>query len=162
MTQVYKLAIPVFVLGFIAGAGFWYLFSPAFIDRVVSEELPAGLELTESRSGSFRDVDGAHRGTGTVKVLANAAGGTLLRFTEFEVTNGPGLEVWLVENPDPQRSADVSASRWLSLGPLKGNKGDQTYVVPEGVDMTTWGSVAIWCEQLSVLYSVATLSPAGV
>ena len=97
-----------------------------------------------------------------MKVLANAAGGTLLRFTEFEVTNGPGLEVWLVDIPDPQRSADVSASRWLSLGPLKGNKGDQTYVVPEGVDMATWGSVAIWCEQLSVLYSVATLSPAGV
>jgi hypothetical protein len=162
MMQGYRIAIPVFVLGFIAGAGFWYLFSPAFIDRVVSEELPAGLELVESRAGSFRDVDGAHRGSGTVKVLSNAAGGTLLRFTDFEVTNGPDLEVWLVENPDPRRSADVSASRWLSLGPLKGNKGDQTYVVPEDADMARWGSVVIWCEQFGVLFSVATLSPAGV
>lgn len=162
MTQGYRIAIPVFILGFIAGAGFWYLFSPAFIDRVVSEELPAGFELSESRSGSFRDVDGAHRGAGTVKVLSNAAGGTLLRFTDFEVTNGPDLEVWLVKTPDPQKSADVSASRWLSLGPLKGNKGDQTYVVPDGTNIAEWGSVVIWCEQFSVLFSVATLSPAGV
>jgi hypothetical protein len=162
MTHIYKIAIPVFILGFLAGAGFWYLFSPAFIDRVVSEELPAGFELSESRSGNFRDVDGAHRGSGTVKVLANKAGGTLLRFTDFEVTNGPALEVWLVRDPDPKKSADVSTSQWLSLGPLRGNKGDQTYVIPEGTDMTEWGSVVIWCEQFSVLFSVATLSPAGM
>ncbi|MEM5494221.1 DM13 domain-containing protein [Hoeflea sp. AS16] len=162
MTQVYKIAIPVFLLGFIAGAGFWYLFSPAFIDRVVNEELPAGFELSELRSGNFRDVDGAHRGSGSVKVLSNAAGGTLLRFAEFEVTNGPDLEVWLVKNPDPKKSADVNASQWLSLGPLKGNKGDQTYVLPATADIADWGSVVIWCEQFSVLFSVATLSPAGV
>jgi electron transfer DM13 len=162
MTQVYKIAIPVFLLGFIAGAGFWYLFSPAFIDRVVNEELPAGFELSELRSGNFRDVDGAHRGSGSVKVLSNAAGGTLLRFAEFEVTNGPDLEVWLVKNPDPKKSADVNASQWLSLGPLKGNKGDQTYVLPATADIADWGSVVIWCEQFSVLFSVATLSPACV
>lgn len=161
MTQGYKIAIPVFVLGFLAGAGFWYLFSPSFIDRVVSEELPAGLELTETRNGQFRDVDGAHRGSGMVRVLSNEAGGALLRFTDFEVTNGPDLEVWLVRNPDPKRSADVSASEWVSLGPLRGNKGDQSYVVPEGTDMADWGSVVIWCEQFSVLFSVATLLPAG-
>lgn len=162
MTQIYKIAIPVFILGFLAGAGFWYLFSPVFIDRVVSEELPAGFELSESRSGNFRDVDGAHRGSGTVRVLSNDAGGTLLRFTDFEVTNGPDLEVWLVKDPDPKKSADVSASQWLSLGPLKGNKGDQTYVIPAGADTAQWGSVVIWCEQFSVLFSVATLSPAGM
>ena len=159
MIHSLKIAIPVFILGFLAGAGFWYLLSPAFIDRVVDEQLPAGFELSELRSGQFRNVDGAHRGSGEVKVLVNEAGGALLRFTDFEVTNGPDLEVWLVKDPDPKKSADVSASQWLSLGPLRGNKGDQTYMIPDGTDMVEWGSVVIWCEQFSVLFSVATLSP---
>ena len=158
MTRALKIAIPVFILGFIAGAGFWYLLSPVFIDRVVNEKLPAGFELTESRVGQFRDVDGAHRGSGKAQVLVSDAGAALLRFTDFEVTNGPDLEVWLVADPDPKKSADVSASRWLSLGPLKGNKGDQTYVLPEGVDLSEWGSAVIWCEQFGVLFSVATLT----
>jgi len=162
MTQCLKIAIPVFVLGFLAGAAFWFLFSPAFIDRVVSEELPAGFDLSELRSGDFRDVDGAHRGAGKAQVLVSPAGAALLRFTEFEVTNGPALEVWLVKDRDPKKSADVSASQWLSLGPLRGNKGDQTYVIPEGTDLSEWGSVVIWCEQFSVLFSVATLSEARI
>lgn len=160
MNNFYKYAIPVFVMGFIAGAGFWYLFSPAFIDRVVSEQLPVGFELNESRSGNFRDVDGAHRGSGKVQVLVSQAGAALLRFTDFDVTNGPDLEVWLVKDPNPKKSADVSDSEWLSLGPLRGNKGDQTYVIPKGTDIAKWGSVIIWCEQFSVLFSVATLSEA--
>ena len=154
-----KVAVPVFVIGFLAGAAFWYLFSPLFIDRVVDEPLPAGLTLTEARSASFRDVDGAHRGSGNAQILVSEGGGALLRFSEFEVTNGPDLKVWLVKEPDPVRSADVSASEWLPLGPLKGNKGDQTYVIPEGTDVDAWGSVVIWCEQFGVLFSVATLSP---
>jgi len=159
MTNSYKIAIPVFLFGLIAGAGFWYVLSPSFIDRVVNEQLPAGFELKELRTGNFRDVDGAHRGSGTMKVLVNDAGGALLRFTDFEVTNGPDLEVWLVKDPDPKKSADVSASQWLSLGPLRGNKGDQTYMIPDETDIAEWGSVVIWCEQFSVLFSVATLSP---
>ncbi|MDF1607071.1 DM13 domain-containing protein [Hoeflea sp. YIM 152468] len=153
-----KIAIPVFILGFVAGAACWYAFSPAFIDRIVNEELPAGFALRESRSGEFRDVDGAHRGSGSVKILVSDAGDALLRFTDFEVTNGPDLEVWLVKEPDPRKSADVSASQWLSLGPLRGNKGDQTYVIPAGTDISEWGSTVIWCEQFGVLFSVATLS----
>ena len=160
MFRFLKIAVPVFVVGFVAGAAFWYLASPLFIDRVVNEELPSGFSLTEARAGEFRDADGAHRGSGLAKVLNLDTGGALLRFTDFEVTNGPDLEVWLVENPDPNKSADVIASKWVSLGPLKGNKGDQTYVIPDGTDITEWGSVAIWCEQFGVLFSVATLSPA--
>ncbi|MCY0094681.1 DM13 domain-containing protein [Hoeflea ulvae] len=158
MTRFYRLAIPVFIVGFIAGCVFWYIFSPSFIDRVVNEQLPSGFALTEVRSGQFRNADGAHRGSGSAKVLVSEGGGALLRFTEFEVTNGPDLEVWLVKDPDPKKSSDVNASEWLSLGPLRGNKGDQTYVIPDGTDINAWGSAIIWCEQFSVLFSVATLS----
>ena len=157
MKHFMKIAIPVFVVGFLAGNAFWYLFSPLWIDREVSEALPAELMLTSIRSGEFRDADSTHRGSGKAAILQGAAGTTLLRMTEFQVTNGPDLEVWLVKADDPKSSDDVKASEWISLGALKGNIGDQTYVIPQGTKIEEFGSVVIWCEQFGVLFSPATL-----
>lgn len=158
MGRFLAIAIPVFIVGFLSGAATWYLFSPLLFDEVVSEELPAELMVTEIARGEFRDADRAHQGSGTAQILETATGAHLVRFTDFDVTNGPDLEVWLVAEPDPQSSGDVTQSEWISLGQLKGNVGDQTYVVPEGTDIFAYGSVVIWCEQFSVLFSPATLT----
>ncbi len=157
MIRFLKIAIPVFIIGFASGNAFWYLFSPLWIDNVVSEELPAELMLSELRSGTFRDADSSHHGKGNATILQGAAGTTLLRLTDFEVTNGPDLEVWLVKAADPQSSRDVTQSEWISLGQLKGNIGDQTYIIPAGTDVAEYNSTVIWCEQFGVLFSVASL-----
>ncbi|WP_420861761.1 DM13 domain-containing protein [Algirhabdus cladophorae] len=159
MIRFLKIALPVFILGFVAGNAFWYLASPLWIDNEVSEALPAELMLTKAAEGTFTDADSVHKGQGMASVLVSAAGTQLLRLTDFEVTNGPDLEVWLVTEPSPETSADVKASTWVSLGRLKGNKGDQTYVIPEDVTASDYGSVVIWCEQFGVLFSPATLAP---
>lgn len=159
MFRFLKIAIPVFVVGFLAGNAFWYLFSPLWIDREVSEVLPAELMLTPVTGGTFVDADASHKGQGNAQLLRTGGGTALLRLTEFAVTNGPDLEVWLVKHDDPKSSADVKASEWVSLGQLKGNKGDQTYVVPEDVVLEDYGSVVIWCEQFGVLFSPAMLTP---
>jgi len=157
MMRFLKIATLFFILGFVAGNAFWYLFSPLWIDREVSEALPAELMLASIKSGTFVDADGAHKGSGKAEILEGAAGTLLLRMTDFKVTNGPDLEVWLVKAPDPKSSADVKASEWLSLGALKGNIGDQTYIIPESTEIDQYGSVVIWCEQFGVLFSPATL-----
>lgn len=159
MGRFFKIAIPVFLIGFIAGNAFWYLFSPLWIDRVVSEAAPAVVADAPLKTGSFVDADSAHRGKGTAEIL-QTANGPVLRMTDFEVTNGPDLEVWLVKAPDPKSSADVKASEWVSLGQLKGNIGDQTYQIPENTDIHAFGSVVIWCEQFGVLFSPASFSGA--
>ena len=146
--------------GVVVGAAGWYLFSPLFIDRVVAEAAPVSSGLQEVASGAFRDADSAHRGTGTATILTGGDR-AILRFTEFEVTNGPDLEVWLVEAGDIQSSSDVTASQWVSLGTLKGNVGDQNYDIPAGTDPNAYRSVVIWCEQFGVLFSPADLVPAG-
>lgn len=158
MLRFLKIAVPVFILGFAAGNAFWYLASPLWIDREVSEALPAELMLTALKTGQFRDTDAAHKGSGNAAILSGAAGTQLLRLTDFRVTNGPDLEVWLVKAGDPKSSADVTASEWLSLGALKGNVGDQTYLIPEGTDVAQYGSAVIWCEQFGVLFSAASLN----
>ena len=153
--------LPVFATGCIVGAAGWYLASPLWIDTVVSEQLPASLMVETVASGTFSDADRAHKGTGTALLLATPAGDHLLRLTDFEVTNGPDLEVWLSASADPRSSADVKAALFQSLGALKGNIGDQTYVVPTDVDISQFKSVVIWCEQFGVLFSPAALRPAG-
>jgi hypothetical protein len=157
MKTFLKIAIPVFIIGFVSGNAFWYLFSPLWIDREVSEALPAELMLNEVKSGEFRDADSAHKGSGKASILKGSAGTSLVRLTEFKVTNGPDLEVWLVKAADPKSSADVKSSEFLSLGALKGNIGDQTYSVPENVNIDDFGSVVIWCEQFGVLFASAPL-----
>lgn len=157
MRRFLLYSIPALVIGFVAGNAFWYLFSPLWIDQVVSEALPDELMVSVLSSGSFQDADRAHQGEGLAQLLQSATGAHLMRFTDFEVTNGPDLEVWLVEDPTPFSSGAVLNSQWVSLGQLKGNIGDQTYTIPEDVDVGRFGSVVIWCEQFSVLFSVATL-----
>ena len=147
-------------VGFVAGAAAWYLFSPLLFDEVVAEAAPRSTELMPVASGTFRDADRAHSGTGTATILASDDE-TVLRFEAFEVTNGPDLEVWLVKAANVQSSADVKASEWLSLGQLKGNVGDQNYSVPPGTEIGDYPSVVIWCEQFGVLFSAADMAPAS-
>ncbi len=161
MRGIVITAIVAGLIGFVAGNAFWYLASPLWIDRVVSEELPAALKMSTEREGRFADADRTHRGSGMATIFELVGGSSVLRFTDFEVTNGPDLKVWLVKASDVASSSDVTESEWVSLGPLKGNKGDQNYQIPEDVNVDDFGSVVIWCEQFSVLFSVARLGPAG-
>lgn len=155
MFRFLKIAVPVFIVGFIVGNAFWYLFSPLWIDRVVAEAAPISAQST-GRSGMFKDADSAHRGSGKAEIL-KAGDINILRLTEFKVTNGPDLEVWLVEKADIENSSDVKGSKWLSLGALKGNIGDQSYQVPAGTDISKYASAVIWCEQFGVLFASVTL-----
>ena len=158
MKRFLKIAIPVFLLGFIAGNAFWYLASPLWIDRVVSEGLPAELQTGIAATGRFRDADSVHQGAGSVTVYETMTGAKVLRFTDFKVTNGPDLKVWLVKAGGITSSADVKASEWLSLGPLKGNIGEQNYIVPQDANLAGFKSVVIWCEQFGVLFAAADLT----
>ncbi|WP_114286702.1 DM13 domain-containing protein [Candidatus Halocynthiibacter alkanivorans] len=162
MKRFLLIAIPSFIAGVIFGAAFWYLASPLWIDRVVNETLAQGEDVMIVAEGSFRDADAAHRGKGNARMVALPGGGVEVQLSGFEVTNGPDLELWLSDHPDPASSADVTAGNWLSLGLLKGNIGDQSYSVPAGTDLSQYRSVVVWCEQFGVLFSAAPFgSPDG-
>jgi hypothetical protein len=158
-SKLIATAIIAGAIGFIVGNAFWYLASPLWIDRVVAEELPAELQMKTAAMGEFRDADSVHHGKGTATIFENDSGTKVLRFTNFEATNGPDLKVWLVKAENIKASADVKASTWVGLGPLKGNIGDQNYVIPGDVNLADYKSVVIWCEQFGVLFSAADLKP---
>ncbi|MGI9390465.1 MAG: DM13 domain-containing protein [Boseongicola sp.] len=144
------------LMGLPVGAFLWYAFSPLLFDEVVAETLA---EAQIVATGEFRDADGSHKGTGVATLVALPSGSHEIQLTEFQVTNGPDLEVWLSTHPDPGSKKDVTDNEWLSLGQLRGNVGDQAYPIPAGTDIGTFNSVVIWCEQFGVLFSPAALQP---
>lgn len=149
------------LVGFVGGNAFWYLFSPLWIDVVVQEELPDAASASTLAEGRFKDADAFHQGSGAARVLKTAGGSHVLRFADFQSTNGPDLKVYLVKAGKIETADDVTSSEWISLGPLKGNIGDQNYTLPADINPAEFGSVVIWCEQFGVLFSSATFNPAG-
>jgi hypothetical protein len=45
--------------------------------------------------------------------------------TEFETSNGPEVQVYLGAAPDANDSETVTKAGFATLGPMKGNVGDQ-------------------------------------
>ena len=108
-----------------------------------------------AKSGDFTDFDDFHRGQGTATVYVLDDQSRVLRFEDFEVTNGPDLHVLLVPHEDPEDRDDLEGH--VDLGSLKGNLGDQNYDIPDDIDISDYGSVVIYCQPFHVIFSIATL-----
>lgn len=119
------------------------------------EETAGPVELL---SGSFVDADAAHRGSGSATIFELDDGSRVLRLEEFEVTNGPDLHVLLVPTGETVDRDLVAAVGYEDLGKLKGNVGNQNYVVPDGFDPDGAWTVVIYCEPFHVVFSTAQLS----
>ena len=111
--------------------------------------------------GEFMDQDSIHRGSGTAIIYRGPDGSLLLRLENFSVTNGPDLHVYLSPHPDPDRGGQVRTTGYVDLGELTGNRGNQNYAIPAGVDVGIQQSVVIYCVPFSVVFSVAMLQDAG-
>lgn len=103
-------------------------------------------------SGSFQGLTG-HRGAGNATVFELSDGSRVLRLEDFDVSNGPGLEVYLVPGADQR-----GTSGGVKLADLKGNVGNQNYDVPADLDLTGDWTVLIWCAPFTVEVANATAS----
>jgi hypothetical protein len=112
---------------------------------------PAGPVLLGA--GSFVGLAG-HTGTGDAGIFENPDGSLVLRFENFDIENGPDLEVYLVPGADQVSLPEGS----IHLGPLKGNIGDQSYELPAGTELVPGEYTAlVWCEAFSVEFVGATI-----
>ena len=155
---------------FLAGAlvlvvGAWYAFRPErlVIDRTVDEAFEPTVADSVSGpvailSGEFRSV--AHETSGTATIYTLPDGTRTLRLSTFETSNGPDVRVYLVAAPDAPDNESVTQAGYVELGVLKGNIGDQNYVVPADLDLSRYRAVSIWCKRFSVNFGVAPLTEA--
>jgi hypothetical protein len=151
------------VIGIVVLLGGWFLFRPEllFINATVNETFPtasAGTAISTMTlaEGSFHDV--AHKGAGSATLFQLPDGKRVLRFTNFETSNGPDVRVYLGTAPDASDSDTVKNSQFVDLGALKGNVGDQNYDIPSDLDISKYNSVTIWCRRFGVNFATAPLN----
>lgn len=148
----------------------WYAFRPEliFINKSVNEDFPGGAAVASIdkgpmslTKGSFKSL--AHETKGTAAIYQLADGKRTLRLTEFETSNGPDVHVYLTAAEVEKGSDAIKEAGFVDLGSMKGNKGDQNYDIPAGVDLNKYKNVTIWCARFGVNFGQAALdAPASM
>ncbi|OIN66754.1 electron transporter [Exiguobacterium sp. KRL4] len=165
-----KIILAIVVVGVLALS--WWLVSPLFLNQAVDEELPPSSSTIEQEdetpasetdksepatpadfSGTFVDGEKNYQTSGKIKTVT-ADDALYLRFEDFQTTNGPDLFVYLVE--PGKKTADG-----IRIGALKGNQGDQNYVLPKEVDLTKHSRVVIWCRTFDADFGTGDLKAAS-
>jgi hypothetical protein len=124
---------------------------------MMEDDMPeAATEWVTVGQGTFVGADSFHLGSGDAIILQQGDQ-SVLRFENFDVTNGPDLHVILSSNPNPTSSSDIGDD-YIDLGSLKGNQGNQNYEIPADVDLSQYSSVVIYCMPFHVVFSTATLN----
>lgn len=129
-------------------------------DVVANEQLQDAAQKQVVATGTFIHADPddpIHYGRGGVTVYADA----LQTGADFEVGPGPKYHVYLVPDDNVTPETAVDETMYVDLGRLRAFKGSQVFEIPAGVDIGSYKSVVIWCEQFGVLISPAKLAFAG-
>ena len=149
------------LLALVVIATAWYLFRPEllFLNAKVNEEFPTTPASSSPEvllAGSFHDV--AHKGVGTATIHKLPDGNRVLRFVDFETSNGPDVHVYLVATNDAKDNDTVTQAGFIDLGSLKGNIGNQNYDLPSEIDIDKYRAVTIWCRRFGVNFATAPLT----
>ena len=163
----------VVLFGAAAILGFYFT---SFRDKTVDEKVVVGTPATRSAgapgpsargqasrpTGNVQLAGGgvtslAHSGSGRAAVVGLAGGGRRLTLTRFELDPGPSVKVYLVAG-SVNGSDDVTSFK--DLGELKGSRGNQQYVIPEGVDLKRYRTVVFWCVPFKQALAKAELTNA--
>lgn len=186
--QVNKLWIGLAAVSVVVGGWYAFRPERLFIDKTVSEKLEgvparAGNAITSSETSSMSADEmnstkvsqptagenqilrigtfhsGSHHTEGNATVYRLVDGRRVLRFTDFMTSNGPDVQVYLIEASDAKDNETVTRAGFIHLAELKGNKGDQNYDLPANVDLDKYRAVTIWCRRFSVNFGTAPLTP---
>ncbi|MFF4231049.1 DM13 domain-containing protein [Streptomyces sp. NPDC001820] len=140
-----------------------YLFQPwrLFTSVRVDEAAPVatnqqGAAAKQLATGTF--ISHEHETSGSVEIQQLEDGKATLRLTNLRTSDGPALHVWLSDQPVKQDGGgNLDDGKHVDLGALKGNEGNQNYVIPAGTDLNGFSTVTIWCERFSVSFGAAEL-----
>ena len=169
--------VAVAVIG--GGAGlYWFQPWKLFTSRTVNESLPVVLTAPAAPAGTAAPsgpatpqntlvaagtiVSHEHDSSGTARLVRLAGGEVQLVFENLVTSDGPDLRVWLTDQPVLAGRDGwfvFDDGRYVELGPLKANRGNQVYDIPAGTDLSGLSSVTIWCKRFSVSFAAAALDP---
>lgn len=123
-------------------------FADQMPSKIVQEEMPmVTVEPVLLAEGYFSGADSFHKGSGKAALYTLPDNSTVLRFTDFSVTNGPALSVFLMN----------ASGQKIEIAKLKGNQGNQNYPVANTINTTEFNQVLIYCVPFKVQFATARL-----
>ena len=106
--------------------------------------------------GAFEDAE--HGTDGVAKVLELADGRRFVRLEDLTTSDGPDLHVWVTNQPSGGDWGSYDDGRYVRLGQLKANNGNQNYEIPADADLSGLTSVVIWCDRFNVAFGTAPIT----
>lgn len=113
---------------------------------------PRALELAR---GTFEDAEHGTSGVAVIRKLAD--GRRVLRLQDLDTSDGPDLHVWITDQPSGGAWNSYDDGRYVKLGVLKANRGNQNYEIPADADLAGLTSVVIWCDRFDVAFGTAPI-----
>lgn len=170
-----RVAVSVLVVTLAVGAALlepWRLFTDSTVDEAPPTSAnpnprisvdPETSPTTPSSSAPPQDMvlamgdfeDAEHSTTGTAAVLVLADGRRYVRIENLATSDGPDLHVWLTDQPSGGDWSSYDDSRYVRLGELKANNGNQNYRIPDDTRLDGLRSVVIWCDRFNVAFGTA-------
>ena len=147
----------------VVGGGTFAAFRPdkLFVNDRVNESFPAqtiGAAAPALISeGNFTSQ--AHHTQGAASLYKTGASYTL-RLMNFATSNGPDVHLYLTQGEGTD-NASIKAGHFLDLGNLKGNIGDQNYVLPANFNPAHYHGVSVWCKRFAVGFAGTDLAVAS-
>jgi len=153
------------LLGVVAGAGGMLIVHPfVFSPPVVNEAAPKTADAATSAMITFNldenapGRDPVHWANGSGSVIRTAQGEVLRLNGDFEA--GPGPNFWVYLNTravGEEKDFNADAGR-VKIAPLKSFIGAQNFMLPEGLDITKFHTVTIWCESFGAYIASGMLN----
>ncbi|MEO0444611.1 MAG: DM13 domain-containing protein [Verrucomicrobiota bacterium] len=120
------------------------------VTSVASLALFAPLAFAQDSSGSWSKAQVATSGSWSIA-------GNTLTLSDLSTRTAPDLKIIL----SPHSVGDLRSSNAMSgavvISPLQSNKGSQTYVIPNHVDLSNFQSIGIHCERFTKLFAKSAL-----
>jgi len=85
--------------------------------------------------------------------VETSSNSTRIKFDDdFKTRGGPDLKVYLSTKTLNELDGETVDTHSIKIGVLKSKKGEQSYILPEGVSLSDYKSVIIHCEAFEVLW----------
>jgi len=111
-------------------------------------------QAPETASNQFVSVE--HPTEGQANIVSVDGKQYIELSEDFKSDRGPALEVIL--HQDSSVGLQIQPDSYVSLGELQAVNGTQRYLIPDGVDLSSYQSVAIWCEQFNATFGYAPIA----
>lgn len=131
------LALPILLLGGLTASAY-------------AQDSAVKVSMTAPASYSFTKKRYSIRGT--AQIIQTDTGSELVFDEDFKTKGGPDLKIYLSKKSLSELGNENVNTNSVKISVLRSNKGAQSYIIPESLNLSDYKSVLIHCEAFTVLW----------